>query len=120
MVGVRLQVLGVVLLGLLVSGGAGLLMHRVERDNADQAIGRRTAAVQDAVGSATQRYVDALQLVAGGLEALAEPDPAAFTTATEPLGRLWLAPPASTTWWWCPTPVSMRPRRPGASAGRRN
>ncbi|WP_432985740.1 PAS domain S-box protein [Dactylosporangium sp. CA-233914] len=90
MVGVRLQVLGVVLLGLLVSGGAGLLMHRVERDNAAQALDRRTAAAQDAVASATQRYVDALQLVAGALEALPMLDAAAFTTTTQPLGQLWL------------------------------
>ncbi|WP_433056465.1 PAS domain S-box protein [Dactylosporangium sp. CS-033363] len=88
--GVRLQVLGVVLLGLLVSGGAGLLMHRVERDGAGQALDRRTAAAQDAVASATQRYVDALQLAAGGLEALSALDAAAFSTATQPLGQLWL------------------------------
>ncbi|MER7275213.1 PAS domain S-box protein [Dactylosporangium sp. NPDC000244] len=88
--GVRLQVLGVVLLGLLVSGGAGLLMHRVERDGAGQALDRRAAAAQDAVASATQRYVDALQLAAGALEALPALDADAFSTATEPLGRLWL------------------------------
>ncbi|WP_433613586.1 PAS domain S-box protein [Dactylosporangium sp. CA-139114] len=88
--GVRLQVLGVVLLGLLVSGGAGLLMHRVERDGADQALDRRAAAAQEAVASATQRYVDALQLAAGALEALPALDAGAFSTATEPLGRLWL------------------------------
>ncbi|MFI5906638.1 PAS domain S-box protein [Dactylosporangium sp. NPDC051541] len=89
--GVRLQVIGVVLLGLLVSGGAGLLMHRVERDRADQALDRRTAAAQDAVAAGTQRYVDALQLAAGGLEALPALDADAFTTATQPLGQLWLA-----------------------------
>ncbi|GAA2367544.1 PAS domain S-box protein [Dactylosporangium salmoneum] len=90
MAGVRLQVLGVVLLGMLVSGGAGLLMHRVERDGAAQALDRRTAAAQDAVASAAQRYVDALQLAAGALEALPTLDAAAFGTATQPLGRLWL------------------------------
>ncbi|WP_432835094.1 sensor histidine kinase [Dactylosporangium sp. CA-092794] len=35
MVGVRLQVCGVLALGLLLSGGLGLLMHRVELDGAD-------------------------------------------------------------------------------------
>ncbi|MGI5247263.1 PAS domain S-box protein [Dactylosporangium sp. CA-139066] len=90
MVGVRLQVLGVVLLGLLVSGGAGLLMHRVERDGVAQALDRRTAAAQDAVASAAQRYVDALQLAAGALEALPNLDANAFTTVTQPLGELWL------------------------------
>ncbi|MER7009235.1 PAS domain S-box protein [Dactylosporangium sp. NPDC000555] len=90
MVGVRLQVLGVVLLGMLVSGGAGLLMHRVERDGAAQALDRRTAAAQDAVASAAQRYVDSLRLVAGALEALPALDAASFTTATQPLGQLWL------------------------------
>ena len=57
--GVRLQVFGVVLLGLLVSGGAGLLMHRVELDNAGQALDRRVAAAQESVASTAQRYVDA-------------------------------------------------------------
>ncbi|MEV6925962.1 PAS domain S-box protein [Dactylosporangium sp. NPDC051485] len=90
MAGVRLQVLGVVLLGMLVSGGAGLLMHRVERDGAAQALDRRTAAAQDAVASAAQRYVDALQLAAGALEALPTLDATAFATATQPLGQLWL------------------------------
>lgn len=88
--GVRLQVLGVVLLGLLVSGGAGLLMHRVELDNAGQAVDRRVAAAQESVASTAQRYVDAVQLTAGGLEALPEIDAASFATATDPLGRLWL------------------------------
>ncbi|GAA3448310.1 hypothetical protein GCM10018962_01430 [Dactylosporangium matsuzakiense] len=90
MVGVRLQVIGVVLLGLLMSGGAGLLMHRVERDRADQALDRRTAAAQDAVAAGAQRYVDALQLAAGGLEALPSLDAGSFTTVTQPLGQLWL------------------------------
>ncbi|MFG2037402.1 hypothetical protein [Dactylosporangium sp. NPDC048998] len=88
--GVRLQVLGVVLLGMLVSGGAGLLMHRVERDGAAQALDRRTAAAQDAVASAAQRYVDALQLVAGALEALPALEATSFATVTQPLGQLWL------------------------------
>ncbi|MEV4509867.1 PAS domain S-box protein [Dactylosporangium sp. NPDC049525] len=88
--GVRLQVFGVVLLGLLVSGGAGLLMHRVELDNAGQALDRRVAAAQEAVASTAQRYVDAVQLTAGGLEALPELDAVSFTTATAPLGQLWL------------------------------
>ena len=90
MVGVRLQVFGVVLLGLLVSGGAGLLMHRVEVDNAGQALDRRVAAAQESVASTAQRYVDAVQLTAGSLEALPAIDAASFTTATAPLGRLWL------------------------------
>ena len=88
--GVRLQVSGVLLLGLLVSAGAGLLMHRVETDGAEQALDRRTAAAQQAVASAAQRYVDALQLSAGSLEALPAIDAASFTTATAPLGQLWL------------------------------
>ncbi|WP_344503783.1 PAS domain S-box protein [Dactylosporangium maewongense] len=93
--GVRLQVLGVVLLGLLVSGGAGLLMHRVELDNAGQTLDRRVAAAQEAVASTAQRYVDAVQLVAGGLEALPKIDATSFTSATAPLGRLWLPGAAS-------------------------
>ncbi|MFC4043301.1 PAS domain S-box protein [Dactylosporangium siamense] len=88
--GVRLQVFGVVLLGLLVSGGAGLLMHRVEMDNAGQALDRRVAAAQESVASTAQRYVDAVQLTAGSLEALPKIDAASFTTATAPLGQLWL------------------------------
>jgi PAS domain S-box-containing protein len=89
-VGVRLQVFGVVLLGLLVSGGAGLLMHRVELDNAGQALDRRVAAAQESVASTAQRYVDAVQLTAGSLEALPQLDAVSFTTATAPLGQLWL------------------------------
>ncbi|MEV0131976.1 PAS domain S-box protein [Dactylosporangium sp. NPDC050688] len=93
--GVRLQVFGVVLLGLLVSGGAGLLMRRVELDNAGQALDRRVAAAQESVASTAQRYVDAVQLIAGSLEALPEIDAASFATATAPLGRLWLPGAAS-------------------------
>src|SRR5688572_10020377 len=65
-------------------------MHRVERDRAAQALDRRTAAAQDAVSSAAQRYVDALRLAAGALEALPGLDAASFTTVTQPLGHLWL------------------------------
>ncbi|MDG6104936.1 PAS domain S-box protein [Dactylosporangium aurantiacum] len=88
--GVRLQVFGVVLLGLLSSGGAGLLMRRVEVDNAGQALDRRVAAAQESVASTAQRYVDAVQLTAGGLEALPEIDAGSFATTTAPLDRLWL------------------------------
>ncbi|MET7425306.1 ATP-binding protein [Dactylosporangium sp. NPDC005555] len=88
--GVRLQVFGVVLLGLLVSGGAGLLMHRVELVNAGQTLDRRVAAAQESVASTAQRYVDAVQLTAGGLEAVPAVDARSFATATAPLGQLWL------------------------------
>ncbi|GGM32446.1 PAS domain S-box protein [Dactylosporangium sucinum] len=88
--GVRLQVTAVVLLGLLASAGAGLLMHRVERDQARLALDRRTAAARDAVASAGQRYVDALQVTAGALESLPRLDAAGFATVTAVLGRLWL------------------------------
>ena len=42
------------------------------------------------MASTAQRYVDAVQLTAGSLEALPEIDAASFTTVTAPLGRLWL------------------------------
>ncbi|GAA2589875.1 hypothetical protein GCM10010399_19970 [Dactylosporangium fulvum] len=93
--GVRLQVTGVVLLGLLASGGLGLLMHRVERDHAGQVLDRRVAAAQDAVVAAGQRYVDVLRLTAGALEALPEVDADGFTVATAPVGQLWLPGAAS-------------------------
>ncbi len=81
---------GALVLVLGVGGSliAGAAMRRSERLTAEQLMDKRVAAVQDAVAAEARRYVDALQVVAGGLSAPDELNQDAFLANTAPLRQL--------------------------------
>ena len=78
----------VLALGVGVSLIAGAALRRSERLNAEQLMDKRVATVQEAVAAEARRYVDALQVVAGGLSAPEELNNDVFLANTAPLRQL--------------------------------
>jgi PAS domain S-box-containing protein len=78
----------VLALGVGVSLIAGAALRRSERLTAEQLMDKRVATVQDAVAAEARRYVDALQVVAGGLSAPEELNNDVFLADTAPLRQL--------------------------------
>ena len=102
---------------------AGAALRQSERQAAAQLMDKRVATVRDAVTAEARRYVDALQLVAGGLSASPELTMNVFLASTAPLRQLNLrgATARDVPGARCPPAKSRRPcRRTGeraASAG---
>src|SRR2546423_13877320 len=82
--------IGVLVLGILVSVTTGLLLVHSEDAAASATMDRLVVAAQQAVAGQTGKYVDALQVAAGGLGAPGTLTSGIFLATTAPLRQLGL------------------------------
>jgi hypothetical protein len=80
----------VLVIGLLATLIIGVILYRSDERSAGELMDKRVMATQQAVATESRRYVDALEVVAGGLAAPIELTKDAFLAVTAPLRQLGL------------------------------